>query len=76
MSYAEKREHYLKENLLVKSLHPKTYENNPNFVGMVGKLHLKFKPHKAFMKADIDERQALIQSICECMWGSTSAGSE
>ncbi len=35
MSYAEKSDHYLKENLLVKSLHPKAYENNPNFVGMV-----------------------------------------
>ncbi|MEI7928936.1 MAG: DUF262 domain-containing protein [Verrucomicrobiales bacterium] len=69
MTYEEKIEHYLKENLLVKSLHPKAYENNPNFLGMARKLGVAFTPHKAFAKADIDERQALIQSICEVIWG-------
>jgi len=65
MSYADKIEHYLKENLFVKSLHPKSYENNPNFLGMAKALELKFRAHKA----DIDERQALVQSICEVIWG-------
>lgn len=69
MPYAEKREHYLKENLLVKSLHPKVYENNPNFLGMVKTLGIPFKAHDAFTKADISERQALIQRICEVIWG-------
>ena len=69
MNYGEKVEHYLKENLLVKSLHPKAYENNPNFVGMANNLGLKFKAHKAFTKADINDRQALIQNICEAIWG-------
>ena len=70
MTYGQKVEHYLKENLLVKSLHPKAYENNPNFVGMANNLGLKFKPHKAFNKTDIDERQALVQSICEVIWNN------
>ncbi len=70
MTYAEKIEHYLKENLMVKSLHAKAYENNPNFVGMAKNLGLKFKAHKAYAKADIDERQTLIQSICEAIWGT------
>lgn len=70
MTYADKVEHYLKENLLVKSLHPKAYENNPNFVGMAKNLDLKFKAHRAYAKADIDERQTLIQSICEAIWGA------
>ncbi len=69
MTYGEKVEHYLKENLLVKSLHPKAYENNPNFVGMANNLGLKFKAHKAFTKADINDRQTLIQNICEAIWG-------
>jgi len=69
MTYAEKAEHYLKENLLVKSLNPKTYENNPNFVGMAKNLGLKFKAHKIYTKADIDERQTLIRNICEVIWG-------
>ena len=68
MTYGQKVEHYLKENLLVKSLHPKAYENNPNFIGMTKNLGLKFKPHTAFAKTDIDERQALVQSICEAIW--------
>jgi uncharacterized protein with ParB-like and HNH nuclease domain len=68
MPYAEKLEHYVKENLLVKSLHPKAYENNPNFVGMARTLGLKFKAHNSFTKNDINERQALIQSICEVIW--------
>lgn len=70
MTYAEKVEHYLKENLLVKSLHPKAYENNPNFVGMAKNLGLKLKAHKTYAKADIDERQTLVRSVCEAIWGA------
>ena len=69
MSYGEKLEHYLKENMLVKSLHPKAYENNPNFLRMAQNLGLEFKAHRSFTKADIDERQTLIQRICEVIWG-------
>ena len=72
MTYAKKLEHYLKENLLVKSLHPKAYENNPNFVSMAKKFSLKFKAHTAYAKADIDQRQVLLQSICEVIWGADS----
>ncbi|MCB1206528.1 MAG: DUF262 domain-containing protein [Verrucomicrobiae bacterium] len=68
MPYAEKMDHYLKENLLVKSLHPKCYENNPNFAGMAAELGLPFKAHLHFTKADIDDRQQLIQGICEVIW--------
>jgi uncharacterized protein with ParB-like and HNH nuclease domain len=70
MPYSGKMEHYVKENLWVKSLHPKAYENNPNFLGMARTLRLKFKPHTSFAKADIDDRQALLQSICEVIWGN------
>lgn len=57
---------------MVKSLHPKTYENNPNFLNMSDKLGLWFKPHKLFNKADIDERQVLIQRICKAIWDSNN----
>jgi uncharacterized protein with ParB-like and HNH nuclease domain len=66
--YTEKVQHYLKENLLVKSLHPKTYESNPNFTGMAQRLGIPFRHHEAFGKADIDERQKLIRRICEVIW--------
>lgn len=68
MPYAEKVEHYVKENLFVQSLHPKVYENNPNFIGMAKDLDVPFKAHESFAKADIDERQKLVQSICEAIW--------
>ena len=70
MTYAEKIEHYLKENLLVKSLHPKAYEKNPNFVGMAKNLGLNFKAHEAYTKVEINERQTLVQRICEAIWGA------
>lgn len=73
MPYAQKREHYLKENLLAKSLHPKAYENNPNFQQMAQRLGLKFKAHESFNKADIDGRRALIQSICQVIWDGARA---
>ena len=68
MSYVEKLEHYMKENLFAKSLHSKTYQNNPNFLGMAEDLGIPFKPHNAFTKTDIDDRQALVQRICEVIW--------
>lgn len=68
MPYAEKAQHYLKENLLVKSLHSKAYENNPNFNRMLQELNIPFKAHEFFAKKDIDERQKLIQRICEVIW--------
>lgn len=72
MPYAVKLGHYLKENLLVKSLHPKCYENNPNFTAMAAQLELTFKAHPKFAKADINERQVLIQRICEVIWVGNS----
>ena len=72
MKYANKLEHYLKENLLVKSLHPKVYEKNPNFISMAKKFGLKFNAHEAYAKADIEQRQVLLQSICEVIWGTDS----
>jgi hypothetical protein len=70
MPYAKKLGHYLKENLLAQSLHEKAYENNPNFLGMLKKLDLPFRAHASFMKPDVDARQALIQRVCEVIWGA------
>jgi uncharacterized protein with ParB-like and HNH nuclease domain len=69
MTYPQKLEHYLKENLLVKSLHPKAYENNPNFLAVERTLALGLKPHAEFKKRDIDERQNVVRRACEAIWG-------
>ena len=66
--YKEKREHYLKENLLAQSLHEKAYENNPGFKQFIEKSQLPFHPHREFKKIDLDSRQYLYQKLAEQIW--------
>ena len=68
--YNDKLSHYIKENLLVQSLCPLTYQNNPNFLTMKSRLNLPFTAHDEFKKADILARNGLYQAICESIWGS------
>lgn len=66
--YAEKMEHYIKENLLAKTLCEGTYQLNPNFLHMKESLGLQFKPHAQFKKQDLSERQELYMEICKRIW--------
>ena len=68
MRYEEKREHYVAENLLAKSLCGITYENNPNFTSMYERLALDFRPHDEFLKSDLMQRQHLYRSVAENIW--------
>jgi hypothetical protein len=63
-----KKDHYIKENLLVKSLHPLAYQNNPNFNKLISEHGLPFTAHEQFNKQEIEQRQALYQAICEKIW--------
>jgi uncharacterized protein with ParB-like and HNH nuclease domain len=67
-NYAAKLPHYLKENMLAKSLCENAYQNNPNFLNMAAKLALPFKAHDEFRKEDMQARTALYQRICERIW--------
>jgi len=71
--YEAKKSHYLKENLLVKSLCEKAYENNPNFTAMVQRLGLPFQAHPEFKTADLKKRQELYRDICEIIWSFPAA---
>ncbi|MBY7660609.1 DUF262 domain-containing protein [Vibrio atlanticus] len=66
--YIEKVVHYIKENLLVKSLHPLTYENNPNFKKLVSNYGLSFQPHPDMKVANIQDRCDLYRQISEKIW--------
>lgn len=66
--YEKKLPHYLKENLLAKSLHEDCYKKNPNFMKFVNSSSLDFKPHKHFKKQDLIERTELYRQICELIW--------
>lgn len=66
--YAIKLQHYLSQNLLARSLHPQCYEHNPGFQRFIQESGLPFRPCLTFLKADLDERQALYQQIAERVW--------
>jgi hypothetical protein len=72
--YEVKLDHYFAHNLLVRSLHPRTYEHNPTFRRFVEESGLPFRPHPAFTKADQEERQALYRQICEQIWDPDELG--
>lgn len=66
--YEDKVPHYFKHNLLVASLHGKSYEHNPGFVRFKERSGLPFEPLSTFKKKDIDDRTALYQQIAERIW--------
>lgn len=66
--YVEKAPHYIKENLLVKSLHPLAYENNPNFNKLISHNGLAFKPHPEMKIVDVQTRRDLYCQIAEQIW--------
>jgi Protein of unknown function DUF262/Protein of unknown function (DUF1524) len=68
LPYREKREHYLEQNLLAKSLHEQVYEHNPGFIRFKRESGLRFHAHCAFKKADLDERQQLYRALAERIW--------
>ena len=66
--YEDKIEHYLKENTYAQTLNSIYYLKNPNFLKSEIIQSLDFKPHVQFKKDDIEERQKLLQRICENLW--------
>jgi hypothetical protein len=68
MPYVEKREHYLKENLLAQSLHERAYDHNPGFKRFIQVSGLSFQPLKEFKQADLDTRQTLYENLAELIW--------
>ena len=73
LPYEKKLPHYLKQNgpnMLARSLHPDSYSHNPGFARFAQQSGLKFKPHPAFKKMDLDARQDLYRRIAEAVWSS------
>lgn len=69
LDYELKMPHYLKENILAKSLCSETYEHNPNFVNFKNSSGLPFKSYNEFKKKDLLERVGLYRKISEIIWG-------
>lgn len=68
LPYADKREHYLKQNLLAQSLHERAYQHSPGFVRFVRESGLPFKAHPEFKKVDLDARHELYKALAEDIW--------
>ena len=68
LPYAEKREHYLMQNLLAQSLHELAYEHNPGFLRFAKEMALPFRAHAEFKKADLDARQQLYRRLADDLW--------
>jgi uncharacterized protein with ParB-like and HNH nuclease domain len=70
MEFSQKVEHYYGQNLLAQSLNSMAYNNNPNFVNLIKRYELDFKPYKGdeFTKTAIVERQNLYADIAEIIW--------
>lgn len=68
LPYKEKREHYIRENLLAQSLHERAYDHNPGFRRFVEERGLPFRAHAAFKKAHLDARQVLYRQLAEQIW--------
>jgi hypothetical protein len=68
LPYAEKREHYLGQNLLARSLHEQAYDHNPGFRRFLEESRLPFQAHREFKKADLDARQTLYQNLAMTIW--------
>jgi hypothetical protein len=76
LPYAEKRGHYLKQNLLAQGLHEKAYERSPGFLRFVSDTGLPFTAHPTFKKADLDARQELYRRLAEDLWNPSRLAQE
>lgn len=65
--YAEKRVHYLSQNLLACSLHEQAYDH-PDFRRFIAESRLPFHIHAEFKKIDLDARQALYRQLAVRIW--------
>ncbi len=68
LPYAEKRHHYLGQNLLARSLNEKAYDHNPGFRRFIAESGLPFVAHARFKKADLEARQDLYRRLAERIW--------
>lgn len=76
LPYEEKREHYLKQNLLAQTLHEAGYEKNPGLAQFLKSSCLPFKAHPHFKKADLDARGALYRQLAERIWNPANLAKE
>lgn len=68
LPYAEKRQHYVSQNLLARSLHEQCYERHPGFLAYIRQEGLPFEALPQFRKADMEARQQLYRQLADRVW--------
>lgn len=68
LPYAEKRPHYLSQNLLARSLHEQCYERHPGFLAYIRQEALPFEALPQFGKAEMEARQRLYRLLADRVW--------
>ena len=68
LPYAEKRPHYVSQNLLARSLHEQCYERHPGFLAYARQEGLPFEALPQFGKAEMAARQQLYRKLADRVW--------
>lgn len=68
LPYAEKRQHYVSQNLLARSLHEQCYERHPGFLTYIRETGLPFEPLPQFRKEEMEARQTLYRQLADRVW--------
>lgn len=68
LPYGEKRQHYVSQNLLARSLHEQCYERHPGFLAYIRQQGLPFEALPHFRKAEMESRQQLYRQLADRVW--------
>jgi hypothetical protein len=68
LPYAEKRQHYVSQNLLARSLHEQCYERHPGFLAYIREHSLHFEALPRFRKVEMELRQQLYRQLADRVW--------
>lgn len=68
MSYSEKKDLYLTNNIIAQSFNALCYKNNPRFLAFISNRGYNFKAYDIFNKDGINERQEVYQAMAYDIW--------
>lgn len=68
LPYGEKRQHYVSQNLLARSLHEQCYERHPGFLTYIREQGLPFEALPQFRKDEMETRHLLYRQLADRVW--------
>lgn len=68
MSYSEKKDLYLTNNIIAQSFNALCYKRNPRFLAFISNHGYNFKAYDTFNKDGINERQEVYQAMAYDIW--------